>query len=804
MTISIGRAPGAPGIPPRWTSSAKSGVGTAIDAQSRVWFTLSHGIVNEVYFPRLDQANTRDFGLIVTDRKDFFSEEKRDATSRVAPLAQGVPGYRVTSDCMRGRYRIVKTILTDTQRDVLLQAVYFQPLRGEMADYSVFALLAPHIDNCGSGNSAWIGEWKGMSMLFAQRNGTALALACSVPFRALSCGYVGTSDGWQDLSAHRQLTGRFAEAPDGNVALTAELDFAAANGSLVLALGFGRNDSEAGHNARAALLQALSTHVADYVRQWKDFQRRCLDLGEVDDTGFDLYRVSTAVLKTHESKRFNGAMIASLSIPWGFNKGDDDLGGYHLVWPRDLVESAGGLLAAGDADGACQALVYLMTTQEADGHWPQNMWIDGTPYWSGIQLDETAFPILLADALRRSGDLGGLDAWPMVRRAAGHLARNGPVTQQDRWEEQAGYSPFTLAVEIAALLAAADFAVAAHEASLATYLRETADTWNANIERWTYVSNTDLARDCGVAGYYVRVAPADVADAASPAHGFVPIKNRPPGAASPDSAHVVSPDALALVRFGLRAADDPRIVDTVTVIDHLLKSETATGPVWHRYNGDGYGEHENGAPFDGTGIGRGWPLLVGERAHYELAAGRREVAGRLGQTIAAQSSSGRLIPEQVWDSVDLPERDLFNGRPTGAAMPLVWAHAEYIKLRRSLRDDKVFDLPPQPVQRYQVERVGSSLAMWRFNNKCRRLTLGKTLRIEVLAAALIHWSADAWRTSTDTATVDTGLGVHWADLPTAALSAGTTLRFTFYWRDAGRWEGEDFGCIIGEEATPSE
>ncbi|TMH64483.1 MAG: glucan 1,4-alpha-glucosidase, partial [Betaproteobacteria bacterium] len=660
-----GRAPGHPGIPPRWTSSAKSGVGTAIDMQSRVWFTLSHGIVNEVYFPRLDQANTRDLGLIVTDRKTFFSEEKRDASSRVAPLAQGVPGYRVTSDCVQGRYRIVKTIFTDTKRDVLLQAIRFQPLQGEIANYSVFALLAPHIDNGGYGNSAWIGTWKGMPMLFAERNGTALALACSVPFRAMSCGYVGTSDGWQDLRANKQLTWLYAEAPDGNVALTAELDFAAAGGSLVLALGFGRNGAEAGHNARASLLEDFSLLVADYTQQWKDFQRRCLDLGEVDDNAFDLYRVSTAVLKTHEAKSFSGAMIASLSIPWGFNKGDDDLGGYHLVWPRDLVESAGGLLAAGDADGTRQALVYLMTTQEADGHWPQNMWIDGTPYWSGIQLDETAFPILLADSLRRSGDLAGLDTWPMVRRAASHLVRNGPVTQQDRWEEQAGYSPFTLAVEIAALLAAADFAAAAHEDSIAVYLRETADTWNANIERWTYVSDTDLARDCDVAGYYVRVAPADVADAASPLHGFVPIKNRPPEASPPDSAHVVSPDALALVRFGLRAADDPRIVDTVTVIDQLLKSETATGPVWHRYNGDGYGEHEDGSPFDGTGIGRGWPLLVGERAHYELAAGRRDVAGRLGQTMAAQSSPGRLIPEQIWDSVDCPERDLFNGRPAG-------------------------------------------------------------------------------------------------------------------------------------------
>src|SRR5204862_6347779 len=158
------------------------------------------------------------------------------------------------------------------------------------------------------------------------------------------------------------------------------------------------------------------------------------------------------------------------------------------------------------------------------------------------------------------------------------------------------------------------------------------------------------------------------------------------------------------------------------------------------------GEQEDGSPFDGTGIGRGWPLLVGERAHYELAAGRRDVAGRLGQTMAAQSSPGRLIPEQIWDSVDCPERDLFNGRPAGSAMPLVWAHAEYIKLRRSLRDGKVFDLAPQPVQRYLIDRVDSSRVLWRFNNKCAGMMPGKTLRIEVLASAVIHWSADAWLT----------------------------------------------------------
>jgi glucoamylase len=440
-----------------------------------------------------------------------------------------------------------------------------------------------------------------------------------------------------------------------------------------------------------------------------------------------------------------------------------------------------------------------MATQEADGHWPQNMWMDGTPYWAGIQMDEAGFPILLADALRRMKSLNGLNPWPMVRRAASFLVRNGPVTQQDRWEEDGGYSPFTLSVEIAALLAAADFAEEAGEALAARYLRETADAWNANIERWTYVSGTELARQVGVEGYYVRIAPAEVADAASPAGGFVPIKNRPPGEGSAPTAYIVSPDALALVRFGLRAADDPRVLNTVKVIDATLKTETATGPVWHRYNLDGYGEHADGGAFDGTGIGRGWPLLAGERAHYELAKGNRVEAERLLRAMAAQTSPGGLIPEQVWDAADIPSRELLNGHPSGSAMPLVWAHAEYVKLLRSLRDGRVFDMPPQTVQRYQMERVASAFGIWRYNDKCRGILAGKRLRIEVLAPALVHWSADNWQSVQETVTVDSGLGIHIADLPTEVLPLGSTVRFTFLWLDGNRWEGVDFDVVMGGE-----
>ncbi|MFI5338878.1 MAG: glycoside hydrolase family 15 protein [Candidatus Methylomirabilales bacterium] len=798
MNGSQEQAPSWPGIPPRWTSSAKSGVGTAAGSESRIWFTISHGIVNEVYNPRMDQANTRDFGLLVADGADFFSEEKRHTAQEIRPLAQGVPGYRVTNTCLQGRYRVVKTILAHPRLDVLLQQIRFEALRGRLEEYGLYTLLAPHIGNRGWGNTGWTGEYKGIPMLFAERDGTALALASSPSFLAMSCGYVGVSDGWQDISAHKRMTWHHARAENGNIALTGELDLRS-GGGCILALAFGRNAAEAGMRARAALLEEFDPLVEEYVSGWETVQAECLELGEVGETGFDLYRVSTAVLKTHEAKRFSGGMIASLSIPWGSAKGDDDLGGYHLVWPRDLVESAGGLLAAGDGQSARDTLFYLMCTQEADGHWPQNMWMDGTPYWSGVQMDEAGFPILLADALRRMKALDGLDPWPMVRRAAGFLVCNGPVTQQDRWEEDGGYSPFTLAVEIVALLAAVDFAEEAGEPAAAAYLRETADAWNANVERWIYVTATELSRQIGVEGYYVRIAPPEVADAASPVGGFVPIKNRPPGESSAPSAYIVSPDALALVRFGLRAADDPRILNTVRIIDATLKTETATGPVWHRYNEDGYGEHEEGSAFDGTGIGRGWPLLAGERAHYELAKGDRAEAARLLRVMAGQTSPGGLIPEQVWAAPDIPGRELFNGHPSGSAMPLVWAHAEYVKLLRSLQDGRVFDMPPQAVQRYQVEKVASAFGIWRYNHKCIRVPAGKRLRVEVLAPALVHWSADDWHTVQDVRTVDSRLGVHFADLPTDRLPAGRTVTFTFLWLEVGRWEGVNFEVTLSGE-----
>jgi glucoamylase len=792
-------APGFPGSPPRWTSSAKSAVGASLSTSSRVCFTISHGILNEVYYPKVDQACIRDLGLIVTDGASFFSEEKRDARSVVRSLADGVPAFHLENTCREGRYRIDKEIVADPRRDVVLQRIRFVALNGARSNYRLYALLAPHLGNRGDGNTAWIGDLKGVPMLFAERDMFALALACSVPWAMRSAGFVGTSDGWGELQRNKRLSVSYERAENGNVALIGEIALDAGTEGFVLALGFGRHANEAGHAALSSLQGGFDAAQSAYENEWRAWQDSlsCPVVHEPrEGLGRDrnLRRTSTAVLRTHEDKGFPGGSVASLSIPWGMAKGDGDLGGYHLVWPRDLVEVGGGLLAAGARADAMRILAYLRATQEADGHWPQNMWLDGSAGWTNLQLDETALPILLVALAAREGVAPAEVApfWPMVRRAASFLVQNGPMSPQDRWEEAAGHSPFTLAAEIAALIVAAEMADANGEPAAATYLRETADAWNADIERWLYVTDTELGRRIGVEGYYVRIAPPGCA--AGPR--FLALRNKPAGEAPSAVSAIVSADALALVRFGLRAPDDPRILNTVKVIDALLKVETPNGPAWRRYNEDGYGETVDGGPFDGIGIGRPWPLLTGERGHYELAAGRAEEAERLVRALEAFANDGGLIPEQVWDGPDVPDADLTIGGPTGSAMPLAWAHAEHLKLRRSIDDGVVFDMPPQVVAHFSTAPPAPH-ATWRFEHLCHCVALGKTLRIELHAAARVHWGVDGWREIRDVATRDTGLGMHIIDLPTEHLADGAVVHLTFYWPEAQRWEGRDFEVLFG-------
>ncbi|HET9010798.1 MAG TPA: glycoside hydrolase family 15 protein, partial [Gemmatimonadaceae bacterium] len=801
------------------------------------------------YYPRIDQANTRDFGLLVTGPDGFFSEEKRDTHSTLHLLDVGVPGYRLVNRCTQDRYEIEKTIITDPERAVLLQRVRFRALVGVPTDYRVFALIAPHIGNQGYGNDGWVDSYKGIPMLFARRADVSLAVMCNVGWRAASAGYVGVNDGWRQVKTTGSLTELFTEARDGNIALSAEVALGAkhrhgddpAVAEFVVALAFGGGPAEAAQRARMTLASQFDRVQASYVRNWSRFhehthgpamsetatnpeesrrraksdlaahahdstkaheakpkrrERRKRTPVELPESVVDLYRMSAAVLAIHEDKSASGAMIASLSIPWGHSKGDHELGGYHLVWPRDLVNSAGALIALGHNVMARRTLRYLLSTQEADGRWAQNLWLDGTPYWNAVQMDEIAFPIFFAELLRREGQLEDLDPWPMIRGAAGFLVRNGPVTGQDRWEENAGYSPFSLAVQISALLVAADFAERAEESALAELLRTTADAWNASIERWTYVTNTRLATECGVEGYYVRIAPADVGDAAPASGGRIPIKNRPIGEHEAPYEDIVSVDALALVRFGLRDPRDPRIVNTVKVIDAKLRVRTETGPAWYRYNMDGYGEKADGSPFDVVGVGRPWPLLAGERAHYELAAGHPEVALQLLGVMRAQASDGGMLPEQVWDDHDIPKLELFNGRATGGAMPLVWAHAEYAKLVRSLHDGRVFDMPQQPYERYVRSKGESPVTLWAPHNRCSSLIEGSTLRLHLSEPATVSLSVNGTASSRDVTATDTTLpGVFVADLDTAGLQPGTALRFAVRGAD-GRASGDHALVVV--------
>ncbi|MGH7523879.1 MAG: glycoside hydrolase family 15 protein, partial [Gemmatimonadales bacterium] len=346
------------------------------------------------------------------------------------------------------------------------------------------------------------------------------------------------------------------------------------------------------------------------------------------------------------------------------------------------------------------------------------------------------------------------------------------------------------------LLVAAELARLFDEPDVATYLVETADAWNDCIDHWMYASGSERDRHFDVDGYYVRVAPLETDDETTRLQSSVPVKNVPLPDADTAASDLISCDALALVRFGLRTAEDRRIVNTIRLIDRLLKVETPAGPSWHRYNGDGYGEHADGSPFDGTGIGRAWPLLTGERAHYELQAGHLDQARSLLAAFEAMASGSGLLPEQIWDTADIPERELFCGRAAGSAMPLVWAHAEYVKLRRSLHDGAVFDLPPQTVRRYLVNHTVSAYGVWRFNQKIRILDRGRTLRIETTAPTRLHWTSDDWITTADHASRDTGLDVHVTDLPTESLVDGDRVQFTMFWPEANQWEGTNFTVTV--------
>jgi len=780
-------APGAPGLPPTWCSSAKEMVGCSL-GHARLWFTIGGGIINEVYYPRVDIPQIRDLGFIVADGAGFWVEVKRLWKHDLQLAAPGTPAVHIVHH--HQRFELTLRVTPCEHRDVLLIDV---ALDGD-ASLRPYALLAPHLGGTGANNRAAVVQHRGRKVLWAEQGPFGLALGAvnrqqQDAWGRASAGNVGQSDGWQDFARHGALTWEYDAAGPGNVALLGELPRQA-----VLALGFGSSPDAAATLALTALSEPFAIPWERQRSTWSSWHGNCtpqhsLSAG-LPQACAEQFGISTMVLRTHQDKTYPGAMVASLSVPWGNTREERE--GYHLVWPRDLVESAGALLAVGAVREARNTLRYLLATQNADGHWNQNQWLGGQGYWPGVQLDESAFPVLLAVALDERGALEGAEVADMIRRALSFLVRHGPLSDQDRWEEDSGLNTFTLAVCISALVAGARY-LAADARALALAF---ADYWNARLEDWTTVCDTPLARLHGVRGYYVRVAPAQaMGEDRRPPDGVLPIKNRQIDPGLPASAQV-SVDFLQLVRFGLRRAEDPLIVASVKVADALLKVETPSGPCWHRYNEDGYGEHDDGSPYDGTGRGRAWPLLTGERGHYELSCGRDPLPFLLAMT--RMTSAGGMLPEQVWDAAPIGARGLNPGRPTGAAMPLVWAHAEYLKLVASRALGRAFDRPDSVWERYHGERPTLTRVIWSEQAPASQLPEGCALTVALREPGAVRWGLDGWQEVREQDTAANSLGLHVLQIDTSRLRAGRYIDLTF--RSGATWIGTDFRIRVAARA----
>lgn len=772
-----GLAFGGPGIPPTFAAGDKDAVTTARSA-SRVWATIGGGVLNEVFWPHTGRPQLRDLGFLVTG-EGFWAEVKRVADYSITMVDDVVP--LVTVVHRHERYQLTLEVVCDPSRDCVVVRHRLRNLAPERGPLGLHVLAAPHLGGSGDDNSAAVVD----GVLTAVRLEEALTIVSDAGFTLASAGYVGASDGWQDCAQHGAPTWRFDRAEHGNVALTGTL--AAPDGEL--AVGFAATTGGATTLARGSLLEGFDALAAAFTDGWRRWARSTA-LPAGDDVLDRAVRTSAMVLRVHEDVNFPGAIVASLATPWGF--AHDDPGGYHLVWPRDCAESGLALASLGLFDDARRVVRFLAATQIADGHWPQNFAPDGAVYWHGLQLDETALPVILALKL---DELGGLhladepELTAMVRRACAYLAANAPFTMEDRWEESAGASPFTIAATVAALAgAAASGCLTDADAACAGSL---ADWWCVRLDDLVHVEGTALDQRVGTAGHYVRIAPP----AGSEPTRRIVVANR--GGEEVDVGELVGLEFLALVRYGLRPADDPKVVETVKVVDAVLRKELPGGPYFYRYQDDGYGEHDDGSPFDGSGVGRLWPLLAGERGHYAADAGA-DPASYL-QAMVASRSLGGLIPEQVWDTDPIPTRRLFPGRPTGSACPLVWAHSELIKLHALHRTGAHADRLRSVAERYRRRPVP---AMAHVRDEVDTTVPACTIRVEATSSFVLHVGVDGWQRVTEVPSSPIGLGLQGAEVPAALVIDGAAIDWTRRDAVSGEWEGVDHVVRVRAQRGP--
>ena len=637
-------APAANVAGDHWTTGDKDAIGTAAGRQSNVWFTAAHGTLADLLYPTVDADNLRQFGFLVTDGSTFVFDAATQGVASSRVTDDRALTYVLQVDDAVHRFSLVTEIATDPDRPVVVVRAH---LIGNASNLSVYGYLVPHLGGTGAGQTAFFEGTRG----YVSKGGLWLAVGGGAATDQRTAGYLGRQDGYDQLH-HDALTNRYRQAGPGRVTLTWKLDSGAGSWVTELALGPSRAAADAELNAT---LNVGAQGVFDAYRSgWRQYTAQLS--APPGDAAFFFHSVE--VIKMAEDKLHPGAIVASLARPWGDVAPDNDADvGYRKVWPRDLYHAASALLGAGDTATALDVLRFMGRQQQPDGSMPQNTDLGGTPVWTGQQLDETAEAILLA--VRLWGKATG----PDIEKAASYLLAKGPATQQERWEEASGYSPATIAAEIAALRAVERWEIKTnHVVDRAVPLHDVMTQWDLSLESWTFGP-----------GYYLRISLDGKPNTEEP----IDIAN---GGGVWDQREITDASFLELVRLGVRQANDPRIGSTLAVVDKGLSRQVNLLPLWYRYPHDGYGEKNAGsAP---PGQGHLWPLLSGERGVYTVLAGGD--ASPYARELETLGGSDQLLGEQVWEGT---------GLPTGSARPLVWAHAEYVILAKALATGTVDDRP---------------------------------------------------------------------------------------------------------------
>jgi glucoamylase len=696
---ATGPAPGAPGTDEGFLPADKSGVGTSMTLSSTTWLTVQkEGGLGELFYPDLGTPSARALQFIVTDRRKRRAWSVKDAADVTTTLLDGRGLlYRQTFRARDGRWALTATYATDPARSTVLTDISFAPANRR---YALFAVYDPALSNTRDDDE---GATQG-GALVAHDTQSASAFVASPGFRRTSNGVRGTSDGWTDLLGDGRMDWQYTSAAPSNLVETAEIRLGWGNhrGHATLAIGFDKEAAGAVGAAGASLARGFGAIATDYANGWHDYVAGLKDAPATLTTADQqqLYRVSAMVLAASEDKVHRGAYIASHSMPWVW-RNEKPSGPYHLVWSRDLYQIATALIADGDTAGANRALDFLLDVQQkADGSFPQNSDVTGKPVWGGLQLDEVALPMVLAWQLARTDAA----TWSHVKRAADFLlafeqdGNHAPWSPQDRWENQSGYSPATIASEIAGLVCAAEIAKANGDMASATTYLDTADAWQRQVKAWTVTTTGPYSSG----PYFLRLTKDGNPNAGTT------YNIGDSGPTNVDQRRVVDPSFLDLVRLGVLPAGDPAIVNSLGVIDQQLGVQAPRGLFWHRASFDGYGEKRDGSDWEfglpddsRITLGRAWPLLNGERGEYQLAAGDVNAGTSQLATMANAHGPGYMLPEQVWDDQPPSGTNGFvPGTPTFSATPLAWTHAQYLRLAWDAAAGKVLEQPAVVAARY--------------------------------------------------------------------------------------------------------